>query len=147
LVVLRGFPTGAPLRFAWLLLALSAAARAASGVSAQVFGTGWPLIAAGPFQMALLAVGVLVALGTLRKFGFWVRPAATDWGLAAIVGLFTLCRAAEVIANPPAGTRIGVEDAISLAGHFVLFVLFLEALLLRQSVARMGGGLIARCWG
>src|SRR5207253_6139422 len=71
LVVLRGFPAGAPLRFAWLLLALSAASRAASGIGAQVLGTSWPLIAAGPFQMALLALGAMVALGILRKFGFW----------------------------------------------------------------------------
>lgn len=147
LVVLRGFPAGAPLRFAWLLLALSAAFRAASGTIAQVFGTSWLLSAAGPLQIVLLALGTLVALGILRKFGFWVRPAATDWALGGLVGLFTLCRAGEVIANLPAGTRIGVEDAISVAGHLMLFVLFLEAMLLRQSVARMGGGLIAKGWG
>ena len=139
LVVLRGFPAGAPLRFAWLLLALSAASRAASGIGAQVLGTSWPLVAAGPFQMALLALGAMVALGILRKFGFWVRPAATDWALAGIVGLFTLCRAGEAISNLLAGTQIGVEDTISLAGRLVLFVLCLEAMLLRQSVARMGG--------
>ena len=83
--------------------------------------------------MALLALGAMIALGILRKFGFWLRPSATDWALAGIVGLFTLCRAAEVIANLPAVARIGVEDGISLAGQLVLFVLFLEAMLLRQS--------------
>src|SRR5439155_176844 len=96
--------------------------------------------------MELCRPGDLVP-GDLDPGNIGNHTRATDWALAGIVGLFTLCRAAEVIANLPAGAGIGGEDGISLAGHVVLFVLFLEAMLLRQSVARMGGGLIARCWG
>jgi hypothetical protein len=45
-----------------------------------------------------------------------------------------------------AGGRIGFEECISLAGLPILCVLFLEAMLLRRAVVRMGNGLIGRGW-
>lgn len=168
LLVLRSFPTGARLRSAWMLIALAAAAQAASGVLAQFLGANWllnplawagqarsgliepireaALVAGGPVRLALLAAALLAALRVLRKFGFWVRPSAADWAVSGIVCLFTLCRFGEAGAASLAGRPIGFEDWMSLAGLPILCVLFLEAMLLRQSVVRMGGGLISKCW-
>ena len=168
LVVLRSFPAGAPLRPAWMLFTLAAAARAASGVLAQLLGTNWllnplvwagharsglieqirhcALIAGGPVRLALLAAAMLAVLRIMRRFGFWVRPSATDWAMSGIVGLFTLCRFGEAGAASLAGRPIGLENWISLAGLPILCVLFLEAMLLRQSVIRMGNGLLTRGW-
>ncbi len=88
LLVLRSFPSGAPLRPAWMLITLSAAARAASGVVAQFLGTDWllnPLVwngharfglverswliaqmAGGPVRLVLLAVAMRAVLRTFR---------------------------------------------------------------------------------
>ena len=168
LVVLRSFPSGAPLRSSWMLITLAAAARAVSGIVAQFLGSNWLLnplvwtghvrtglmeqirhtasIAGGPVRLVLLAAAMLALLRVLRKFGFWVRPSATDWAMSGIVGLFTLCRFGEAGAASLAGRQIGLENWISLAGLPILCVLFLEAMLLRQSVMRMGNGLLTRGW-
>jgi hypothetical protein len=167
-LVLRSFPAGAPLRRAWMLITFAAAAQAVSGGLAQLLGSNWllnplmwgghartglieqirrgALIAGGPVQLALLAAGMLAALRVLRKFGFWVRPSAADWAVCGIIYVLTLFRFGEAGAASLAGRPIGVEDWISLAGLPVLCVLFLEAMLLRQSVVHMGNGLISRCW-
>ncbi len=167
-LVLRSFPAGAPLRSAWTLVTLAASAGVASGFVAQFLGTNWllnplawagqarsesmeqirhaALVAGGPIRLALLAAAMLAALRVLRRFGFWVRPSATDWAVSGIVCLFTLCRFGEAGAASLAGGQIGFEDWMSLAGLPILSVLFLEAMLLRQSVVRMGNGLISKCW-
>ena len=168
LVVLRSFPAGSPLRSTWMLLTFAAAARAASGVLTEFLGTNWllnplvwsdqpksgligqirqaALIAGGPIRLALLAAAMLAVLGILRRFGFPVRPAATDWAVSGIVWIFTLCRLGESCAASLAGRQISQNDWISLAGLPILCVLSMEAMLLRRSVARMGNGLIARGW-
>ncbi len=168
LVVLRSFPPGAPLRSAWMLMTLAAAAAAGSGVLMQLLGTDWPLnplawtghatpglmermqrfalIAGGPCRLALLAAAMLGVLRILRKFGFWVRPCAADRAVFGIFCLFTLCRFCLAGAASLAGSRIGFEEWVSLARLPILCVLFLEAMLLRQAVGRMGNGPIARGW-
>jgi hypothetical protein len=150
LVVMRSFRAGAPLRPAWMLIAFAAAAQTVPGVLVQLLGAGrllTPLLwLGGPIRLALLAAALSVVLRTLRKFGFWVRPSATDWAVSGIACLFTLCRFAEAGGAALAGNQIGVENWISLAGHPLLCVLFLEAMLLRQSVVRMGIGPISKCW-
>jgi hypothetical protein len=147
LVVSRSFPAGAPLRSTWLLITLAAGARLASGVLAQIEPIRHAaLIAGGPFRLALLAAAILGVLRILREFGFPARPRATDWAMCGIVCLFTLCRFAVAGAASLAGRPIGVEDWISLAGLPILCVLFLEAMLLRQAVLRMGNGLATRGW-
>ena len=45
-----------------------------------------------------------------------------------------------------AGRPIGIENWISLAGLPILCVLFLQAMLLRRSLAHMGNGLVTRAW-
>jgi len=168
LLVLRSFPRGAPLRPAWMLITSAAAAQAVSGALAQLLGSNWllnplmwggqarselieqirhvALIAGGPVQLALLAAGMLAALRVLRRFGFWARPSAADWAVSSIIYLLALCRLGEAGAASLAGRPIGSEDWISLAGLPILCVLCLEAMLLRQSVVRMGNGLVSRCW-
>jgi hypothetical protein len=168
LLVLRSFPAGAPLRSAWMLITLSAAARTASGVLAQFLGTEWllnPLVsnghansglveriwllaqmAGGPVRLILLAAAMRVVLRTLRKVGITVRPSASDWAMSGIVCLFTLCRFTEAGMASLAGRQIGLENWIALAGLPILCVLFLQAMLLRGSLARMGNGLITRAW-
>jgi hypothetical protein len=168
LAVLRSFPARAPLRSAWLPITWAAAAQAVSGVLAQLLGTNWPLnplvwsghgnsrlleairnaalLTGGPVRWALLAAGMLAALRLLRRFGFRVRPGAADWAMPAILGLFFLwCCAAAGEASLD-GHPMSWEDWISLAGQPLLCVLFLQATLLRQAVARMGNGLISQCW-
>jgi len=168
LLVRRSLPAGAPLRRAWSLFALSAAAQAVSGAAAQLLGSNWmlnplewggqarpgtieqihrcALIVGGPVRLVLLAGGLLVALRVLRKFDFWARPTTGDWAISAIVYLFALARFSEAGAASLAGKPTGFEDWVSLAGLPILCVLVLQATLLRQSVARMGNGLIAKCW-
>jgi hypothetical protein len=168
LMVMRGFPSGAQLRSAWMLFTLAAAAQTVSGALAQLLGSDWvlnpllwaghaqpgmtghirlaALIAGGPVRLALLAAAMLPVLRILRKFGFWVRPGATDWAVCGIVCLFTLCRFAEAGAASLTGRQIGMEDWTSLAGLPLLCVLCLEAMLLLQSVVRMGNGPISKCW-
>lgn len=150
---LRSFQAGAPLRRAWSLILLSAAVHLVGGVLgyvpgaapfvAQFLSLGTPdaarleqihqtsLVLTGPVQMALLAAGLLAALRVLHKFGFGARPKAAGWAVAGILILFTL-------------TRFG--GAISLARNLLLCVLSVEALFLWLSAARMGRGLIAKCW-
>jgi hypothetical protein len=172
LVVVRSFPAGAPLRPAWMLFTLAAAAQAVSGALAQLLGSDWvlnpllwaghaqpgltrhirlaALIAGGPVRLALLAAAMLAVLRIVRKFGLWARPSATDWTVCGIVCLFALSRFAETgaasLTGGQIGTQVGMEDWTSLAGMPFLCVLFVEAMLLRQSVVHMGNGLIARCW-
>jgi hypothetical protein len=153
LVALRSFPKGAKLRSAWVLMTIAAAAQTAWGVLAQLPGTGLTgqirmatLIAGGPMRLAVLAAAMLAVLRILRKFGFQSRPSATDWAVSGIAGLFTLCRFGEAAMASLAGKSPGVDNWISLSGLPILCVLLFEAMLLRQSVLRMGNGLIARCW-
>jgi hypothetical protein len=153
MAVLRGFRSHAPLKPAWTLIALAAAVQALSGVVGQFLETGSLLwagslgrsvgqlrlaaqMAGGPIRLALLAAALLMVLRMLRKFGFWIRPTAMDWAVCGIVCLFAVCRFAET----------GLADWKSLAGLPLLSVLFLEAMLLRQSLHRMGSGLIPKCW-
>jgi hypothetical protein len=108
-------------------------------VLGQVFGANirrGALLLGGPVQMVFLAAGLFVALRVFREFGFHGRLTRADWALAGMVGLFLLCRFGQT----------GV-DATALAGYPILCVLVVEARLLRRSVASMGRGLIAKCWG
>jgi len=153
-LALRAFEAGAPLRRAWFLIMLSAAAHVAGGLLSQTaslpaslaLGSAdqirrIALLFSGPLQMALLAAGLLVALRILWKLGFWVRPKAAGWALAGILILFTLTRFAATAAG-----QLTADTAISLVRSLLLSVLSLEALFLWLSAARMGKGPIAKCW-
>ncbi|HXN48109.1 MAG TPA: hypothetical protein VN893_15785 [Bryobacteraceae bacterium] len=153
-LALRAFEAGAPLRRAWLLIALSAATHVAGGLFSQAaalpnsLALGGAerihraaLLLSGPAQMALLAAGLLVALRMLWKLGFRVRPRATGWAMAGILVLFTLTRFAATAAG-----QLTADTAISLVRSLLLCVLSVEALFLWLSAAGMGKGPIAKCW-
>jgi len=166
--VLRAFPAGAPLRRAWSLIAFAAAAQLVWGVLSQLFDSNWvlnsllwtasapstllghirlgALIAGGPVRLAALAGALFAVLRTLRKFGFWGRPRATDWAMCGIVCLFALCRFAEALAAYFAGAQMSMEEWASLAGLPILCMLFVEAIFLGQAVIRMGSGPVSKCW-
>src|SRR5580704_10918817 len=59
-VVLRGFQSGSPLRSAWMLIALAAAAQTVSGLSMDLLNSGRfaAQIAGGPVRLALLAAAL-----------------------------------------------------------------------------------------
>jgi hypothetical protein len=162
MLALRSFRAGEPLRLAWMMMTLAAAAQVVSGVLAEMLGPNWLLnallpsghpqsglvgqlrftaqIAGAEIRLGLLAAALIPVLRVLRRFGFWVRPSATDWAVFSIACIFALCRLAE------GGGRIGAANLQSLAGLALLCILVLEAMLLRQSVVRMGSGPISRCW-
>lgn len=163
LLALRSFQPGAALRRVWFLIMLSALCRVAGGLLAQVLGTAWLLnplasptrieqihqaaaVLGGPVQMALLAAGLVAALRVFWRLGFGARPKTIGWALAGILVLFALYRVGETAAALLGGKQFTVDDAIALFRGPILCVLFVEALLLWHSAARMGRGLIAKCW-
>ena len=162
-LAVRSFRPGAALRRVWWAVLLSALCRVVGGLAGQVLGTAWLLnpvtsperieqihraaaVVGGPVSMALLAAGLATALGVLRRFGFRARPRATGWALAGILVVFALYRAGEAGAAVLGGKQFTVEGAISLCRGPILCVLFVEALLLWHSAARMGRGPVAKCW-
>lgn len=148
LMVLRSFPPRAALRPAWLLITVAAGLRVVSGVIGTLAGPAdpWVLAAGGPAQLTLLAAGVFLLLRVLRRFGFWHGPRAADWAVSGIAVLFTLCRLGEVAMVRLADRPVGIVNWISLSELPILCLLFLEAMLLRQSVVRIGNGLITKVW-
>ena len=126
----------------WLLNPLVWTGHTSEGLIEQIRHSA--LIAGGPVRLALLAAAMLKVLRVLEKFGFRVRPSAADWAMSGIVWLFTVCRFAEAGAASLAGRQISAENWISLFELPILCVLFLEAMLLRQSITRMGNGLLTR---
>ena len=66
--------------------------------------------------------------------------------MSGIFGLFMVCRFSEAGMASLAGRPVGIENWISLAGLPILCVLFLQAMLLRHSLAHMGNGLVTRAW-
>jgi hypothetical protein len=168
LVVLRTFPKGSPLRAAWVPLTLAAVASVGSGVLAEILGASWLLnpltwtgrdrsvlidqirqvaqLCGGPVRLAILALAMHAALRVFRRFGFSARPTITDWAMSGMICLFALCRFVEAGWACLAGRQVSLETWISLAGLPILFVLFLQAMLLRQAAARMGNGMVPRVW-
>ncbi len=154
LLLFRGFRAGAPLRRAWFLIMLAGVAHVAGGLLDQVSQTTWllsplapsaiverlhraALILGGPVQLALLAAGLLAVLLLLGRCGFRVRPKLAGWAVAGILVLFGLYRCAEAAA---------AGNAISVFRNLLLCVLSVEGLLIWLSAARMGRGLVAKCW-
>ena len=139
-LVLRSFRRGEPLRFAWMAMTLSAAAQVTSGVLSQIGELRLiAQIGGDQIRLGLLAVAAIPVLRALRKFNFWVRPSGTDWAVFALVCILALCQLAE--AGQFSEAAVG-----SLVSRGLLCILVLEAMLLRQSIGRIGSGLIFKCW-
>jgi hypothetical protein len=140
LVVLRSFPSGAPMRRAWLLFTFAAALRFVPCVV-----SGFAAVSAVA-QLALLAAGIHQLLRVLRGFGLCRRAGTAEWAVSGIAILFALCRIGETAYGAVRGNPIGLDGWISLAGLPILCVLVFQASLLVQSVLHLGSGLIARSW-
>jgi hypothetical protein len=168
LLVVSSFSRGEPLRPAWILIVSAAACHATGGLLAHILGTrslvnplmwggtaGPALLGllrrsgqaiGGPFEMALLGMGLFAALRLYRESGVWARLKRLDWFLVAIVSAFTVCQLYQVAIAVRSGKRMDILDAIDLANDPMLCILVIEAILLHRSAVSMGRGLIARCW-
>jgi hypothetical protein len=173
-LALRGFRSGAPLRPFWLMMTVAAAARALSGIAAQLLGTDWivnpltwgaarntvamervrlyALAADGPLRLAVLAVALVIVLRAFRQTAFWSRLSSRDWAAAGVVCFYTLCRFVDIGIATYRGLQIAADPWISLAGLPILCVLFLQAARLRQAALKMGDGMVGKvfqtlAWG
>jgi hypothetical protein len=165
LEVLRGFPPGAPLRAAWILIAAAAGVRVLFGITAGLLDwcssvpagdaaqTTWAVglrhvtvIASGPIQMILLSAALAAGYRVLRRFGFSSRLRALDWAAFALTVQFTLICFAEAAFGNPSDRHLTIQSLTSLGGHAVLCLLFLQAMRLRNSLRLMGNGLVSKCW-
>jgi hypothetical protein len=149
LAAVRQFSRGEPLRLAWSLIALAAAANLASGVLSQVSGDGWlraRLILGGPMQTVLLLAGLAPALGVYRRAGILGRLRGRDRVTIAIAAAFSVWEICDLVFQT-SGFRAGFQQAVNLSNDPLLTLLLIEATLIRRSALKMGRGLIARCWG
>jgi hypothetical protein len=96
--------------------------------------------------MILLGTGLAAAHRVMRQFGFSSRLRALDWAAFAIVVQFTLSCFAEAAFGSDSGRHLTFQNLISLAGHAILCVLFLQGMRLRNSLRLMGTGLVSKCW-
>lgn len=168
LLVLRSFSRGDPMRAAWILILAAAACHAVGGVLAHILGTpslvkmlkwAWTpghdgialmrragLALAGPFEMALLCLGLFAALRVYRQAGVWARLKRMDWVLLALVSAFTVFQLYQVGVALRSGKHMDPIETIELANDPMLCVLVMAAILLHRSAVSLGRGLIARCW-
>ena len=165
--VWRAFDTGEPMRRAWQLITLSAAADLTGTVLVQVFGTRSRLnpltytgevrtlaphwrdagqMIDGTCRFAMLAVGLLVVLMIYRKAGFLGRLRAVDWGLLAIFGAYLVREALDVVVRARSGRSFSGAGVFNLPVDPLLWVLLSQALRLYRSVQRMGFGWIGKCY-
>ena len=142
----RQFSRSEPLGVVWSLVALAAACHLAGGVLWQMEGAGWQrlrLVLAGPVQTLLLAAGLAVALRIYRRSGLQGRPRFADWLPMGVAAGFTVWAIYDLLLAGPAT----FEGAVVLVDIPLLGLLLIEAILVRRYSLRMGGGLIAQCWG
>lgn len=160
------FERDEPMRLAWLMIAMASLARFAgttlrSMATLHFFvpGFGWldahpigpfhgldqiGLIVGSPLSMVLLAIGLGRVLGIqhrLRVIGSLTRG---DQALLAIIGAFTISQIGVILPlfwqHPALGTML------MWPSDPLLSLLLIQAVLIRRTVVRMGGGLVAQCW-
>jgi hypothetical protein len=148
-VARRQFSRSEPLGVVWSLVVLAAACHLAGGVLWQVEGEGWQrlrMVLAGPVQTVLLAAGLAVALRIYRRSGLQGRPRFADWLPMGVAAGFAMWAIYDFLLRVPA-TPVSFEGAVILVDIPLLSLLLIEAILVRRFSLRMGGGLIAQCWG
>ena len=145
----RQFSRSEPLGVVWSLVVLAAACHLAGGVLWQVEGEGWQrlrMVLAGPVQTLLLVAGLAVALRIYRRSGLQGRPQLADWIPMGVAAGFTVWEIYDLLLGVP-GAPVSFEQAVVLVNIPLLSLLLIEAVLVRRFSLRMGGGLIAQCWG
>jgi hypothetical protein len=166
----KQFSPGQSLRWAWLLIMISALCHVIGSILTQILSADsyinplyflshhgsktaqaflLPLgsLIGGPVQMIALGGGLFLAVRLCQKLGP-SRQKVIDWVILGIVVAYTL-RVAYVVFQ----TRVGATPAPRLvevmnwANDPLLCVLLFFAFLLRRSVAQMGWGYVSKCWG
>ena len=166
--VWRAFDTGEPMRRAWQLITLSAAAHLTGTLLVQIFGAQsrlnpltyagevrtlaphWRnagLVIDGTCRFAMLAAGLLLVLMIYRKAGFLGRLRASDWAILALFGAYVVREAVDVVVRARSGKPFSAADIFNLPVDPLLWVLLSQALRLFRSVQQMGFGWIGKCYG
>jgi hypothetical protein len=103
------------------------------------------LVVGGPLSMAFLAVGLGRVLGIQRKFQLVGSLTLGDKALLILVLAFSI---SQLFINLPLlDKHPSLGTMLLWLSDPLLFLLLIEAILVRRSVARMGQGLVAKCWG
>ena len=102
---------------------------------------------AGPFQMMLLAYGLLLVLRVCRQSTLLVRFSRFDWLMVAALLVYTMREAWQVLGYLRAGKSFTTIEVLLWTSDPLLILLLFEAICLRRSVLAMGRGLVAKCWG
>lgn len=168
----RQFSNGDVLKQSWLWIILAAACHLTGRVFVSLLGVDPSLvnkaspaitwvgkdaaiafyragsIIGGPLQMLSLACGLFIVVRVYKRLGLLVRLTVYDYALLSVVVGYTLSFLFEVsqahlrLPGPVTATMV-----INWASNPLLSLLLLEATFIRRSVANMGDGLIAKCWG
>ena len=131
---------GEDMYHAWTLIMLSAGLRVTGMLLAHVIDTRPALrmmahIISGPVQMVFLSWGLGIVLRVYRRLGYSFRLNTRDRLLVAIAVASAICGIVQNIITPSFGV---FTDAM-------LACLLLQAIVLRRSVAQMGGGFVGAC--
>jgi hypothetical protein len=103
---------------------------------------------AGPLQMITLAGGLFLALRLCRRFERRERLRATDWIVLGFVVAYTLVVVYVIVQMRWRATSApGLAEIANWVNDPLLCVLLYFAFFLRRSLAQMGWGFVAKCWG
>jgi hypothetical protein len=165
--VWRAFDTGEPMRRAWQLIALSAAADFSASLLVQIFGTqsrlnpltyaaggafiaSWRsagLMIGGTCRFGMLSVGLLLVIMLYRRTGLLGRLAWVDWGLLLLFGAYIARETTDVVIRLQEGRKpLSGAEIFGLPVDPLLWVLLSQALRLYRSVKPMGLGWIGKCY-
>jgi hypothetical protein len=161
------FDSDEPMRLAWGMIACAGLARLAGLLLRVIYDGHLPwgywhrlsqppsglfvnlnqlgLVVGGPLSMAFLAVGLGRVLGIQRKFHLLRSLTRGDKALLALVLVFSVSQLS--INLPLLGHHPSLGTVLLWLSDPLLFLLLIEAILVRRSVIRMGQGLVAKCWG
>jgi hypothetical protein len=139
--VRRAFEPGEEMYHAWTLIMIAAGLRCIGMLLAHVIDTRPAIrtmahVISGPVQMVFLSWGLGIVLRVYRQLGYSFRLNTRDQLLVAISVASAICGIVQNIITPSYGL---FTDAM-------LACLLLQAIVLRRSVAQMGGGLVGACW-
>ena len=166
----KQFSPGQSLRWAWLLITISALCHVIGSILTQILCAdsyinplyflnrhGSKTVRAallalgsfvgGPVQMMALGGGLFLAVRLCQKLGP-SRQKVIDWVILGVVVAYTL-RVAYVVFQTRAGSTAApdVVEMMNWANDPFLCVLLFFAFFLRRSVAQMGWGYVSKCWG
>jgi hypothetical protein len=158
LTAMSRFEIDEPLHRTWFLIGMSAVCRLTGWTLQHVIAPllnephegRWVWIGttvAAPLAMAFLAAGLMRVVRVYRRCGYTRRLLLIDYFAIVIVLGYVLSTAATVARLILSGEKpLYALPAINWVTDPLLSILLILAIVLRRSVYRMGGGLIARCW-